>query len=187
MRPFSRVRADGTLRQTQAQAAARLAAMKKAAAKTARSKRANGKLFKIDMRSQRGRRLTELIAAYSFGLDLEDEMTAGLVKSTASIALEAEGLEEKSERGETIDNFAFARLINTRERNLQKLRVMRQAQVKAQAPAQGAPSEASATLARYLMAMAAREKAKKAERAKRAASGAAPGGGAPGEGGKPRE
>jgi hypothetical protein len=135
-----------------------------------RSKRRNGKLV-LNGRSQRGRRLAELIRAYAQGLDLDDEYIAGLVKSTSSIALEAEGLEEKSERGETIDHFAFARLINTRERNLEKLRVMR---AKAQAPAQPAGARTGPSpLALHLQAMHAASLARR--KAAQGTAGAAPG------------
>jgi hypothetical protein len=171
MRPFSPRRADGSPRDRRATTkTSGKNPTPKPTPKMQGTRRRNGRLI-TNGRTRRGRRLAELIRSYSFGLDLEDEQIAGLVKSTASIALEAEGLEEKSERGETIDHFAFARLVNTRERNLQKLRAMR-----AQPPPQpaGARAEPSA-LALHLAEMMKR----KAERARR---GAETGAGTTGEG-----
>jgi hypothetical protein len=125
MRPFSPRRPDGSSRLRPEQVAARIAAAKRADAKRNRSKRANGKLFNVDARSSRGRRLTELIAAYSIDHDLKDERTAGLIKTTAAIAIQIEAMEHAIDRGDPIDNFAFARLVNTRERNLSRLREMK--------------------------------------------------------------
>ena len=89
-----------------------------------RTKRANGRLV-LDGRSARGRRLKELIQIYSVGLSLEDGRIAGLVKSTASIAYAAEQLEDAIDRGEVVNHFALARLVNTRERILTKLKEMK--------------------------------------------------------------
>jgi hypothetical protein len=100
-----------------------------------RSKRANGKLALSGL-TARGRRLRELIRIYSAGLDPEDEKAAALVRSTASIALKVEQLEDANDAGEPIDALAFNRLVNTRERNLRRLAEMRR-----QASPPGAPGE----------------------------------------------
>jgi hypothetical protein len=121
MKPFAPLHADGTRRNCRANAR-RLPVKPKPW--PPRTKRGNGKLG-IDGRSTRGRRLHELIRAYGRELDLEDERTAGLVTSTANLAVEAERLEDASMRGKSVDLELLNRLINTRERNLEKLEAMR--------------------------------------------------------------
>jgi hypothetical protein len=107
-----------------------------------RSKRANGKLA-ISGNSARGRRLRELIRIYSEGLDPEDEKAAALVRSTASVALKAEQLEDALDAGEPVDEAALARLIRLRENNLSRL-----AAKKAEASPPEAEVEGAAALKR---------------------------------------
>jgi hypothetical protein len=146
MKPFAPLHADGTPRY-------RRSVMPKPSLKQQRSRRSNGKLS-IDMRSRRGRRLQELIRAYGRELDLEDERTAGLVTSTANIAVEAEQLEDASGRGKSVDLELFNRLVNTRERNLEKLEAMRaEARARARPPLAGCAAAFGGwpnALARYL-------------------------------------
>jgi hypothetical protein len=115
VKPFWNRRADGTLRRQQV-----------IVAKPSRqqSKRANGRVV-VSGRSAEGRRLRELIRAYRSGLPFEDERTSGLIRSTASIAIEIEKLEDAAGRGEIVNHFALARLVNTRERNLRRLEEMK--------------------------------------------------------------
>jgi hypothetical protein len=141
MRPFSEIRADGTRR-------FRAPPAQKPTPAQQRSKRANGVLA-LSGNSARGRRLRELVRIYSTGVDPDDEKAAALVRSTASIALKVEQLEDASDAGEPIDALAFNRLVNTRERNLRRLNELRRLAAPPGAPA--AEAEAGlAALRRFL-------------------------------------
>jgi hypothetical protein len=117
-----------------------------------RTKRANGRLV-LDGRSARGRRLKELIQIYSVGLSLEDGRIAGLVKSTASIAYAAEQLEDAIDRGEVVNHFALVRLVNTRERNLTKLKELKAQAQPAPSPIAKGPGGWSSPLQQHLHLM----------------------------------
>jgi hypothetical protein len=116
MRPFQDRRLDGTPR-------FRVAAASLPAAQ--RTRRANGKLV-ANGNSARGRRERELLREYSRGFEGElDERTMSLIRSTVTVCLELEALEDKGARGEVIDTLALNRLVNTHRRSLQRLEAMR--------------------------------------------------------------
>jgi hypothetical protein len=116
MKPYSPRRADGTPR-------FRISAASLPAAQ--KSRRANGKLI-ANGHTARGRRERELLREHSRGFEGElDERTMSLIRSTVTVGLELEALEDKAARGEAIDTLALNRLANTYRRNLQKLADMR--------------------------------------------------------------
>jgi hypothetical protein len=86
--------------------------------------RANGKLA-LGAHTAAGRRLRELVRIYSADIDLTDEKALALARSTASVALKAEAMEDAADRGDAINPTELVRLINLRERNLRKLTAMR--------------------------------------------------------------
>jgi hypothetical protein len=117
--------------------------------KPARTKRGNGRLV-VDARTRRGRRLAELIEAYSIGADLGSEEVMALVKSTAALQVEIEtNFEDKVDRRQPIDHDVYTKLLNTRERSLEKLKEMRtRARPSIEQPTAG--SAAVAALQRHL-------------------------------------
>jgi hypothetical protein len=157
MKPFSKRKADGSLRTRLPPDAATIAARKLVNAKKARSRRANGKMFNCDLRSAKGRRLAELCREFGAGLNLEDARTAGLVRSTAALAVEIERREGAAESVDMTDADAlvFARLVNARSRSLEKLAQMRQA--RAQLQPEASSSSGLATLQQHLKRLAAQQ------------------------------
>jgi hypothetical protein len=121
--------------------------------KRQRSRRRNGRLV-LDRRTARGRRLAELVEAYSTGANLQDERTLGLIKSTAAIAIEVEAMEDKIDRGETVDHAVFTKLVDARECNLERLRALRAQAQPSQAGRAPVPGGWSQPLYRYLHLMA---------------------------------
>jgi hypothetical protein len=116
MKPFSKLKADGSSRN-------RRAVTPKS---PQRSRRANGRLA-VDGRSARGRRIKELCEAFGIGANMQDAQIAGLVRSTAALAVEVEDCEDALDRGEPVDRSVYAKLINSRERALRKLSEMKAA------------------------------------------------------------
>jgi hypothetical protein len=114
MKPFSARRADGSMRNRHS--SDHLPSRQ-------RSRRGNGRL--VDGRSGRARRLRELVDAFGSGHDLGDEEIAALVRSTASLQVEIEAIEDQIDRREPIDRSVFATMVNTRERSFARLREMR--------------------------------------------------------------
>jgi hypothetical protein len=90
----------------------------------ARSRRANGRLL-LDGRTRRGRRLAELIAAFGSGHNLSDEETVALIRSSASLQVEIEALEDKIDHCKPVDHDMLTKLINTRDRSFERLKEMR--------------------------------------------------------------
>jgi hypothetical protein len=76
----------------------------------------------LDGRSASGRRHRELLRELGAGLDhRQDEATRSLIRSTASLQLRMEAVQDKSDRGETIDAAALSQLTDTWRRNLRQL------------------------------------------------------------------
>jgi hypothetical protein len=107
-----------------------------------RTRRGNGRLV-LDGRSARGRRLHELIAAYGIGHDLSDERATGLIKSTATLQVEIEAMEDARDRREPVDLDLFVKLINSRQRGFEQLKELK---AEARAPAQSATTSTSSSL-----------------------------------------
>jgi hypothetical protein len=123
----------------------------------ARSRRSNGKLI-LNGRTRAGRRLNDLISAFSIGIDMQDEEARAAVVSTARLALKAEDLGDKLDLGEG-DPAVYATLVNTRDRGFARLRELR---AKATAHAQPQPAGARvgpSPLALHLQEMARRKAA----------------------------
>jgi hypothetical protein len=113
-----------------------------------RSKRTNGKLV-LDGRSARGRRLNDLIQAFSIGIDMSDEEARAAVVSTARLALAAEDLGDMLDHGEG-DRGEYATLVNARDRGLMRLREMRAQARSTSGSAPGSAGSAQQTLGRHL-------------------------------------
>jgi hypothetical protein len=122
--------------------------MPKPSVKQQRTRRANGRLV-ADGRSARGRRARELLDAYSTGADPANEQMTGLIRSAVSLQIEIEGLEDKIDRSQAVDHFAFARLVNSRERVLRKLSELK-AEARAGAPRQKVQGGWTSALWRHL-------------------------------------
>jgi hypothetical protein len=122
--------------------------MAKPLPKKQRSRRRNGQIV-LDGRSAKGRRIRELTEAYSMGLPLDDETARGLVASTARLQIEIETLEDKIDRKQPVDHDVYTKLINTRERGLERLREMRTQARPSTEPATGGAA-ALAALQRHI-------------------------------------
>jgi hypothetical protein len=122
--------------------------------KMLRTRRANGR-DAIDGRSARGRRLRELLAIYSIGVDMEDAKAAALVKNVVTLSIQLETLEDDSDIGRAIDRLELVRLSNARGRAEERLEALK-------AKAHQAPAESSAAglsaLQRHLERLAAEDK-----------------------------
>jgi hypothetical protein len=91
----------------------------------------------VDGRTVRGRRLKDLVEAFSIDLDMTDEAVAALVRSAAALAVEAEDLGDarESDKGNLL---AYVRVTGARDRAIAKLNAMRaEARAKAPAPTPG--------------------------------------------------
>jgi hypothetical protein len=80
----------------------------------------------LDGRSASGRRHRELLRELGAGLDYQqDEAIRSLIRSTASLQLRMEAVQDKSDRGEMIDVAALSQLTDTWRRNLRQLGQLR--------------------------------------------------------------
>jgi hypothetical protein len=118
MRPFSDVRADGTLRDPRA-VAARLAK-----AKASRSRRTNGKA-PYDQRASHARRLSDLEASYLRDFEAPSEAAVAIARGAALASLRIERIEAREMAGKEVDDERLVRLMGAVNRSVQALAALR--------------------------------------------------------------
>ena len=119
-----------------------------------KSRRANGKNARgMDGRSAEARRLTELIEAFSAGIEVIDEATLAVIRGAALMAQQLERLEERVTRGEEIDEMKLQRLSNSLTRLILGLNAMKTKQ-----PPQ---SRSADSLGGHLAALVAKRRAER--------------------------
>jgi hypothetical protein len=148
MRPFSDVRADGTLRDPRA-VAARLAK-----AKASRSRRTNGKA-PYDQRASHARRLSDLEASYLCDFEAPSEAAVAIARGAALASLRIERIEAREMAGQEIDDERLVRLMGAINRSVQALAALR--------PKQLSGSKRTDDLDAHLAAIAARKQRKALE------------------------